>query len=76
MSRDPLATCPHCKHFVDWHHVKPEDRVYELESENARLREELLYQWELNHSERCGQLDHDHRNRCYWPLPDWLGSSR
>ncbi len=40
-----------------------------LHGENVRLREELRYQWQYNHSERR-RLEWPHPGKeCYWPIP-------
>ena len=49
----------------------------ELERENALLREELRYQWELNHFEWCSRdWPHPEDKTCYWPLPVLLRGSQ
>ena len=46
--------------------------IEELERENTLLRTELWEQWELNHSEHCGQWPHPDGKLCCYPLPSLL----
>ena len=47
--------------------------IEELERENTLLRAELWAQWELNHSEHCGnQWPHPAGRICCYPLPSVL----
>lgn len=39
------------------------------------LREELLKQWEYNHSEHCGLWPHAEGEECLWPFPEVLGDA-
>jgi hypothetical protein len=48
-----------------------------LEQENKALRDELLKQWEYNHSENCGsEWPHRSKRRCHWPLPEILNPKK
>jgi hypothetical protein len=53
--------------------VSAEDRIRELERENALLREELWQQWQENHFEHCSRRwPHGENDPCMWPLPPIL----
>jgi hypothetical protein len=53
--------------------MAPEERIADLEEENARLREELRHQWEENHFEHCSrEWPHPEGKRCHWELPSLL----
>ncbi len=47
--------------------------VFELQHENAALREQLYEQWEANHVEHCSRRwPHAVGEQCMWPLPEAL----
>ena len=51
-----------------------EERVYELERENALLREALYEEWFAAHLERCSdEWPHPEGAMCHCPPPDILG---
>ena len=49
-----------------------EQHVLRLRAEIIGLREELWYQWELNHHEHCGKRPLLHPGMCHFPLPSLL----
>lgn len=51
------------------------DQLAKLEADDARLREELREQWEINHHEHCGdEWPHPEGHFCHWPVPEVLAA--
>jgi hypothetical protein len=56
MTVNRVVACPECHQLCAW------CSWYE------GLTEELLRQWESNHSEHCGSI-YPHEGECHWPKP-------